>query len=413
MGGLGPLRRRSEATVGRAAIRRFGVDFDVHRRVGTLSPAQRTIVAIARAMDGWTSDHNVLVLDEPTAALHREEAGTLFDAVKEAAKAGTGVIFISHRLEEVTELAERVVVLRDGRVVADVAAAGQTANSLAELITGRRAALAAAAAPVPAARSAAAPLLSVRALRGHTLRHLDLDIRAGEIVGIAGNLGSGREHVVGLVYGSVPREAGTVEVRGVRLRHASPHDASTHGVAMVPADRRAHGAAMSLSVRENLTLPRLRPLSRGGVHLSRGRERAETMTWLERVDMRPALPERPLALFSGGNQQKLVIARWLRTDPAVLLVEEPTQGVDVGASEAVRQLIVASAAGGMAVLVTSSDNADLTRMCGRVLVLRDGEVGADLRGEQVNDHRLTQECLGVSGDEPLVLSALSEEEHHA
>ena len=408
LGGLGPLRRHSEVAAARAAIRQFGVDFDVRQPVSRLTPAQRTIVAIARAMDGWTTQENVLVLDEPTAALHREEASTLFAAVRQAAARGTGVIFISHRLEEVTQLAERVVVLRDGRMVADVAAAGLTAGTLAEMITGRRAATTSSGL-VARAEGEAVPVLKVRGLAGHTVRHLDFDLRPGEILGIAGNLGSGREHVAGLVYGSLHRDAGTVEIDGVQLRGSSPHEARARGIALIPADRRAHGAVMSLSVRENLTLPALRPLSRGRIHLRRRTERDETQLWLDRVGMRPSMPDRAIGLFSGGNQQKGVIARWLRTEPKVLLVEEPTQGVDVGASASVRGLIIEAAQRGTAVLLSSSDNVDLTSMCSRVLVLRDGELGAELYGEAVDDHRLTQECLGVTDEQHLYTERLAME----
>jgi ABC-type sugar transport system ATPase subunit len=392
-GRLRPLHRRRDIAGARALIARFGVELDVQRPIRNLSPAERTVVAIARAMSGWTTPENVLVLDEPTAALHGDEVGILFSAVRRVAEEGAGVIFISHRLEEVTQLADRVVVLRDGKVVADRQAAGLDPSSIAELITGR-----------PSSRTPTPPhvahslsrALAAHGLRGGRISCLDLELAPGEVVGVAGTLGSGREDICSLLYGSTRRDGGTVEVNGVTARRPSPHHSMKHGLAFVPSDRRAHGAVMTLSVRENLTLPELKSVSWAGIQLRTRREHAETRHWMRELNIQPPMSERPLGLFSGGNQQKAVIAKWLRLAPSVLLVDEPTQGVDVGSSESIRALLVAAAANGMAILVTSSDNADLVRMCSRVVVMRDGVAVCELRGNELTDHRITQECLGAS-----------------
>ena len=394
-----PLPRRVERRRAVELLARFGVHIDVLAPVGLLTPAQRSIVAIVRAFDGWTEGPNVLILDEPTAALHGREVGLLFAAVREIARSGAGVVFISHRLDEVTELADRVVVLRDGRKVANCAAEGLDAEALAELITGHSQTSGESYADSPDTEATGEPVLVTHALAGGSLRSLDLTVRRGEIVGIAGSLGSGREDVAGLLYGSLRGVGGTVAVNGLRARRPSPSASLRRGIALVPADRRQHGGVMTHSVRENLSLPDLAAVCFGRVQLLTRRERAETRTWAERVGLRPMLPDRPLGLFSGGNQQKIVIARWLRVRPAILLVEEPTQGVDVGASESIRQLIIDAASDGMAVLVVSSDNADLIRMCTRVVVLRDGWPVSELRGHDINDHRLAQECLGISAEQ--------------
>lgn len=407
---LRPLQHRSEREHARALIGRFGADFDVRKAVGRLTPAQRSIVAIARAMDGWTDPNSVLVLDEPTAALHGQEVGVLFTAVREAARAGAGIIFISHRLEEVIELADRVVVLRDGRLVTDTATASLSTGRLAELIVGRQV-HAGQRNPAAVLAHTAQPGLSVRGLSGASLRPFDLDVWPGEVVGIGGNIGSGREDVAGLIFGAVPRDGGTIQVAGRRLE-SSPRKSVRAGMALVPANRHLHGAVMTHDVVENLTLPELRSLSAGGVHLSKRREFAEASSWAERVGVVPNLPRRPLRLFSGGNQQKVVVGRWLRISPAVLVVEEPTQGVDVGSSESIRALIVDAALRGAAVLVSSSDNGDLMRMCSRVLVLRDGLVAAELHGDALTDQRLTQECLGVSPHELISATATGLEAGH-
>ena len=409
-GRLRPVRRRREAEVARNLIARFGVNFDVQAPIRTLTPAQRTILAIARAMDGWETPHNVLVLDEPTASLHGEEVGILFTAVRRVAEHGAGVLFVSHRLEEVTELADRVVVLRDGKVVADRDAVGLTPSSIAELITGSVVTQGVPA--VAAEASTSTPALRVRGLRGQSVTRLDLDLWPGEVVGIAGSLGSGREDVCSLLYGARPYLAGSVAVQGEVSHRQSPRDSMRRSVAFVPSDRRAHAAVMTASLRENLTLPELRTLSWGGLHLRAGQERIEADRWMHQLNIQPAMPERPLGLFSGGNQQKAVIARWLRITPSVMLVDEPTQGVDVGSSESIRALLVAAAAGGTAALICSSDNADLVRMCSRVLVMRDGTVACELRGAAITDHRITQECLGSSAPEGRTEARTHAEEAH-
>jgi ABC-type sugar transport system ATPase subunit len=394
---LRPLRRRREAEVARKLIARFGVEFDVLAPIRALTPPQRTVVAIARAMDGWETPNNVLVLDEPTASLHGEEVGLLFTAVRRVAEQGAGVLFISHRLEEVTALADRVVVLRDGKVVADRDAAGLTPSSLAELITGR--VITQGVSAVAAGENPSIAALSARGLSGGSVARLDLDLWPGEVVGVAGSLGSGREDVCGLLYGARRRTAGSVAINGQASHRQCPRDSIRRSVAFVPSDRRAHAAVMTASLRENLTLPDLRRLCWGRIHLRARRERVETDAWMHMLNIQPRMPERPLGLFSGGNQQKTVIAKWLRLAPSVLLVDEPTQGVDVGSTESIRALLVNAAAKGMTVLVCSSDNADLVRMCSRVLVMRDGTAACELRGVEITDHRITQECLGSSAPE--------------
>ena len=391
-----PLRKRRERRAAEELISRFGVNVDVQCPVGELSAARRTIVAIARAMSGWSRPDNVLVLDEPTASLNGEEVALLFGAIRQVASAGAGVVFISHRLDEVTELADRVVVLRDGKLVANQPAAGLNADSLAALITGHEAS-SLAGEPAPAEMTSVDPVLSVRSLVGASVALLDLTVGRGEVLGIAGNTGSGRDNVGSLIYGATKRGAGMVRVNG-RIIAPSISASRRANIALVPADRHAHGGVMTHTVTENLVLPDLRAFMRG-IGLSRKRQDAEAQAWATRVNLQPRITERALGLFSGGNQQKMVIARWLRTAPDVLIVEEPTQGVDIGASEAIRQSIVDAAASGMAVLVTSSDNADLIRMCTRVLVMREGSVIAELRGADINEHRLTRECLGIDAEE--------------
>ena len=279
------------------------------------------------------------------------------------------MIFVSHRLDEVLDLADRVVVLRDGQLVADTPVAGLDHAELVRLIVG--AALEDAAAR--SAGDAGEVALRVRGLRGGRVRDVDLDLRAGEVVGVSGILGSGREHLAALLFGALPRTGGEVAVDGAALAPATRAPRSTRASPTCPADRHADGAVMSMRVRENLTLPDLRRLRRRAGLARRARRARRVRGWLERIALRPADPERPLELFSGGNQQKVVLAKWLRNDPRVLLLDEPTQGVDVGAKAAIYALVHEAAARGAAVLMASSDTAELASVCDRVLVMCDGD----------------------------------------
>lgn len=379
-------RRRAEEL-----IRDFGADFDVRVPVQALTAAERTIVGIARALDGWTHPNNVLVLDEPTASLHRDEVGKLFLAVRRVAERGAGVIFISHRLDEVLELADRVVALRDGGIIADVPRGGFDHDDLVRMIAGDLANTAA----VSRSRVCdGGSTMSVRGLAGPTIAPLDFDVQAGEILGISGGLGSGREYIAPILFGAAPGTVSELIVDGCAVPHGDPRRAIGAGLAYVPADRHRDGGLMKWSARENITLPRLRPLRRAWGRLDRRRECREVDGWMQRVGVRPAEPDRRLELFSGGNQQKVVLAKWLRNQPKILLLSDPTQGVDVGAKTAIYQLILAAAAGGAAVLVCSSDEKELVTICDRILVLRDGVLVAQLDGPQLSEAALVRAALG-------------------
>jgi ABC-type sugar transport system ATPase subunit len=386
-----PTRAGEELEHAQELLRQFDATFDVTVPVGRLTPTERTIVAIARALDGWSHPRGLLILDEPTAALHSDEVGRLFAAVRHAAARGAGVIFVSHRLDEVMDLADRVVVLRDGRVVADTHVAELDHTELVRLIVG-------AALEQERPRDLCAPgepMLEVSDLVGGTVDGLGLHVRAGEIVGVSGILGSGREHVAALLFGAMPRVRGTVAVGGVPLRADDPRAAMRAGAAYVPADRQANGAVMTMRVRENLTLPDLRRLRRRFGWLDASAERRETDTWMERIALRPADPDRPLELFSGGNQQKVVLAKWLRSEPRVLLLDEPTQGVDVGAKAAIYELVRDASSRGAAVVMASSDTAELASLCDRVVVMRGGVAQVELQGHNLNEGRLVVEGLGL------------------
>jgi ribose transport system ATP-binding protein len=387
-----PSPRREERRHAERLIADFGASFDVRRPIIELSAAERTIVAIARAFDGWKHPGNVLVLDEPTASLHGDEAQKLFRAVREVADRGAGVIFISHRLDEVVELAHRVVVLRDGRLIADVVRGEFDHDELVRLIAG-------AITSADTERGRPDPndaVLSARGIQGSTTRTLDVDIHAGEVVGVTGVLGSGREEIASILFGCAPGTVADLRLGDSRVRERNPRRSIELGMAYVPGDRHRQGAVMTMSARENMTLPRLRPLRRLLGWLDGGAERSEVKRWIERVDVRPPDPERTLALFSGGNQQKVVLAKWLRNEPKVLLMDEPTQGVDVGAKAGIFELIAGAASAGAGVLISSSDAKELALICDRVIVMRDGELAAEVDKADLTEARLVSAALGRS-----------------
>lgn len=390
-----PSRTGEELRHANRVLREFGQAFDVRAPVARLTPTERTIVAIARAFDGWTRPDNVLVLDEPTSTLHGDEVSKLFDTVRRVASRGAGIIFISHRLDEVMELADRIVVLRDGQVVANVKRDRFDHDRLVRAMAGRDVINFRRSAGVHAGNV----VLEARGLSSERLRGVDLHVRGGEVVGVTGILGSGREQVAGMLFGAIPRAAGDVQVNGEMVEPDSPRAAIDRGIGLVPADRVTLGAIMSLNVRENLTLPALRPLTTAAGVLSGSAERREAERWIARVDVRPANPEGPLPQLSGGNQQKVVLAKWLRNESRALLLDEPTQGVDVAAKAAVHELIVAAAAGGAAVLICSSDTKELVALCDRVLVLRDGAVAAEIDAAALTEARLVRETWGVHDDD--------------
>ncbi|MEC3975735.1 sugar ABC transporter ATP-binding protein [Amycolatopsis sp. H20-H5] len=388
--GLAPVRAAAERRHADELISRFGAHFDTTVPVGRLSPAQRTIVAIARAMDGWERPDNILVLDEPTTALHRDEVAVLFEAVRRIADRGAGIVFISHRLDEVRALAHRVVVLRDGRVVADEPTGDLDHDELVRLIAGREVAEL----EVAERQNLAEPVLTVEHLRCAEIADFSLDLRAGEIVGVSGILGSGREQLAPALFGARHRESGRIEVGGDELTPDDTRAAIEAGMAYLPADRRRDGTVMTMTVRENLTLPLMQPLKRAFGRLDLRAERAETRRWIATVGLRPPFPDRPMNTFSGGNQQKIALAKWLRVAPLVLVLDEPTQGVDVGAKSAIYELILAARRAGTGVVLCSSDTKELVQLCDRVLVLRDGVVAAEVPRASLSEPRLVEAELG-------------------
>jgi ribose transport system ATP-binding protein len=391
-GAAGRIMWRREVERAQELLLRFGLAPDVRQPVATLSAAERSAVAIVRALQDWDADTpGLLVLDEPTASLNRREVDALFREIRRVAGLGAGVLFVSHVLEEVLDLADRVTVLRDGRVVAPaVPAAGLEERALIELIVGRPVDDLYPAVPARPGRE----LLEAQMVFGVTLRGVSLKLHRGEVLGVAGLVGSGREEIAGALYGATPRFAGKVLV-DKRKVFASPRDSIRAGIAYVPADRKAHALDPQERLVEHIPLPRLGPAQRG-LRLRHRAVRADAAEWAGRLDVQPPLLGRRMEKFSGGNQQKAVLARWLRTDPKVLLLDEPTQGVDVGAKAAIYHEIRRIASDGVGVLVASSDAEELAHLCDRVLVMRSGTIAAELHDEALTEERIVAETQGAT-----------------
>lgn len=385
-----PLRS-GEVVEAQQAIARFGGTFDVTIPIHKISPAERTIVAIARATSSWTSRRNVLVLDEPTATLHGDEADRLRTVVRDLALDGVGIIYISHHLSEVVSLADRAIVLRNGRSVLD-ARRGEFDESVLVAAISDGAALSREHSPTTQA-STQEVVMRVRDLAAKRLTGVDLDVRAGEIVGVAGLIGSGREEMLASIFGARPAMTGDINLGGRSIPPGSPRHSIEAGLGFVPADRRGLAAVSSLNGRENLTLASLPRLSLTKPFLDIADERAFARREMGAVAVHPLDTERRFDLFSGGNQQKIVIAKWLRSAPRVMLMDEPTQGVDVAARAGIHDLVRTMAAQGTSFVIASSDEDELAVLCHRVIVIGDGQIVDELCGSRITEEQILRSSL--------------------
>jgi ribose transport system ATP-binding protein len=305
---------------------------------------------------------------------------------------GVAVLFVSHHLDEVFTLCETVTVLRDGRHVVTRPVQGLDEDALIALMIGRT--LEQFEVPTGSvAERHGEPVLQARDLHSAVLHGVDLDVRPGEVIGVAGITGSGREELALALFGGIGR-TGTVTVSGKPVDPHRPDKAVEAGMALVPAERHANAAFLDSTLRENVSIVSPGDFLRRGL-LNRSREVSEVTSWLTKLNVRPPHPERQLATLSGGNQQKVILARWMRQHPAVLVLDEPTQGVDVGAKADIHTLVEQAAAAGAAVIVVSTDHSELTRLAERVLVLREGRIADVLRRPHIDPDRITAATIGA------------------
>jgi ABC-type sugar transport system ATPase subunit len=378
----GWLLRRQERQEAAKLFARLGVPVPADAPCRELSVAQQQAVEVARAL---ATEARILVMDEPSATLTPQEVEALFAVIRDLKRHGIGIVYISHRLDEIDEIADRVMVLRDGERVASHAAGEATRDRLIEEMVGRRLDQ-----EFPPRRPAiGGPRLVVRGLRrGSKVRDVSFCVRRGEVVGMTGLVGSGRTETARLIFAADPAEAGSVELDGRHLDLRSPADAIRAGIALLTEDRKGQGLVLAHSVRDNFALPNLASWSRLGL-IIRGREAAAFAAQAERLRIRTSGPAQPARQLSGGNQQKVVLAKWLQRDCEVVIFDEPTRGIDVGAKYEIYQLINDLAARGKAVLMISSELPEVLGMSDRILVLHEGR----LTGEIADARHATQEQI--------------------
>jgi simple sugar transport system ATP-binding protein/ribose transport system ATP-binding protein len=368
-----------------------GFWLDPQLKVGTLRPAEQLRVEILRAL---ARDVELLVLDEVTAALAPDEAQAFFGLLRQLRGRGRTIVYVTHFLSEVTEFADTVTILREGRVVRTSAASQETPASLVTGMLGR---------PlesvypekIPAPTADVEPALRVRGLiRKNVINSVDLEIRPGEILGLAGLVGSGRSEIARAIFGADRRDGGVIELDGIVLRHRTPQQAIRHGIALVPESRQRDGLVLRRSVGENLTLAHLNLAGKSGF-INKAREMRLVKELIHRFDIRTASPSLPIGALSGGNQQKALFAKWLVGRPKVFIADEPTRGVDIGAKHAIYVLLNELASQGAAILLISSELEEVLNLAHRVLVVRNGTIVSEFEANMSRREAVLRAAFGT------------------
>lgn len=383
----------------RAAVRRarevfseMEVDVDPRAGVARLGTAYWQLTEIAKAL---AQNAQVLIMDEPTASLARHESEALFELIDRLKQRGISIIYISHRMDEVYRLADRITILRDGRHLLTAALTEVTPEQIVEGIVGKKIEGQLSYRARDHVAHDGAPLLEVRGLNaGHRVRDVSFTLRPGEILGLAGLMGSGRTELARALFGIDKVDSGEILLRGKKVNLGTPQEAINAGVALIPEDRRAQGLVLEHSVQDNLLLPLLGRVQRGPF-LDGTKAKELSSSLIKRFAVKVAHPHRPVRLLSGGNQQKVVIAKWLGTDPDILILDEPTAGVDIGTKSEILDMIRELASAGKAVIVISSEYPELLAVSDRVLVVKDGSIIRDIPRSDIADEEYLQ--LAVQG----------------
>jgi len=381
---------RKMAADARNFFERFGIPLNPEIPVGDLSVAEQQLVEIAKAL---SIKARIIILDEPTATLSDREIAALFTLIRRLRKDGIAVIYISHRLEEVTQIGDRVTVLRDGKLVACWPAKDLKTDDIIHAMVGRHLG------GDNDTKRAVNPTLGEIILQasnlsdGLKLRDINLNLRRGEILGLAGLVGSGRTEVARLIFGANPVATGTLFVNGRDMTYHSCRDSIRAGLGFLPEDRKTEGLILGFNITRNISLPSLKRFQRFGFMRKRA-ERAAALNYIAQLSIRATGVEQVTAALSGGNQQKVVLAKWLLTKADILIFDEPTRGIDVGAKEEFYRIIMRCAERGTGVIMISSELSELMRLCDRIVVLREGQVSGECLRSEFDSQRLLSYAFG-------------------
>jgi len=364
---------------------RMHLKLDPRTPVGELTVAKQQMVEIAKAL---SFDSRVLIMDEPTAALNNAEVGELFRIIRQLREHGVGIVYISHKMDELQQIADRVTVMRDGQTIGTVPMAGTSLDNIIGMMVGRELVDAANHAPDTSANEV---VLQVKGLnRGHAVRDVSFELRRGEILGFAGLMGAGRTEVARAVFGADRIDSGEIRVHGKAVIIRSPQDAVAHGIGYLSEDRKQFGLATGLDVQNNIAMASLREFAALGTILDDAAMRDCAQGYVRQLAIKTPSVEQPVRLLSGGNQQKIVIAKWLRRDCDILFFDEPTRGIDVGAKAEIYKLLNALAEQGKAIVMISSELPEVLRLSHRILVMCEGRVTGEIPGRGATQERIMQ-----------------------
>jgi ribose transport system ATP-binding protein len=387
----GLIDEKTIAAESRKYLDKVGLDVPPETLVGDLTIGKQQLVEIAKAL---STDARILIMDEPTSSLSQRETGRLFEVVKDLRGNGVSIVYISHRLAEVIELADRVVVLRDGENAGELKKDEVTHDTMVSLMVGRDLSQFYAHMPLDAGEM----VLSVSGLRTpvHPGHELNFELKAGEIVGLAGLVGAGRTELLESLFGIAPAVGGTIEVNGAAVTISNPRDAIEAGLALVPEDRKQQGLILDMAVADNLSLASLERDQRKGF-LNFDAENAISKEMVERMRIKTPSDRQIVRFLSGGNQQKVVIGKWLAMKPGVLLLDEPTRGIDIGAKQEIYALMEELAEQGVAILFVSSEMEEVLGMADRVLVMHEGQLTGELKRDQMSEEAILHLATGRIG----------------
>ena len=386
---FGRLNWRAERRVAQRILSEVGLDVDPDMAVRDVPAAERALIGFARAIQDMDHERGeVLILDEPTAFLPGPSVEKIFAAIRDVARRGSAVIFVSHRLDEVLQISDRVSILRDGRRIETVARAQTSKRRLVSDMLGRDLDVLYPQKTVAKGRQ----VLVAENLSGRIARNVNFAVHEGEILGLTGLLGMGHDEIPYLLFGAEKSSSGSVTMGGRKLDNLTPRKAVEAGMAFLPADRQRQSGIPKATLIENLSMTSgLRYVHYG--RLNHGLERAAVERLLNQFDVRPAHPDRMLTTLSGGNQQKALLGKWLQNRPSLLLLHEPTQGVDIGSRKQILQIIARVAGGGGAVVIASAEYEELANLCHRVLIFRGGEIASELVGDDLTEARIAEQCF--------------------